>query len=86
MLCRIFLIALGVGYLAALFIYAGGPFGWLGAEWDQLSAVVLMIVGLPWVLFPLGPLIDQAYWPAVAVAAPLLNLAIIRVICRRLAD
>lgn len=81
--CRTFLIILGLAYLVAVVIHVVGTFGWLSLDWDPLSVVVLIILGLPWILFPLGALIDQAYWPAVAAAAPLFNLAIVRLICRR---
>lgn len=84
-MCRGLLTVLTVAYVVVLVGYATDSFGWLDAETAPLSAVVLMILGLPWILFPLGHLIDQAYWPVVGAVAPLFNLVILRLICRRLA-
>lgn len=61
-------------YVVALFLLAVGTFGWFGQEQDPLSGVFLMPLGLPWNL-----LADRlgASGPAVAISAPLANLAIL---------
>ena len=83
MVCRVVQVAFLLVFLGALFIYAAGNLGWFGAETDPLSGVFLIVLGMPWVLFPLDTFIDQAYWPVVAMVAPIVNLAIIRWLCRR---
>lgn len=69
-------------YAVALFLLAASIWGWLGAERDPLSAVLLIPLGLPWNRF-----IDYfgGTSPAVlAMLAPALNLAILFSICSTL--
>lgn len=70
-------------YLAALALLLIGTFGLFGQERDPLSGVFLLPLGLPWNQF-LGRFPDAAL-PWLAAAAPLVNLAILRLICRLVA-
>ena len=82
--CRWIVWIVGILYLAALALLLIGTFGLFGQEQDPLAGVFLMPLGLPWVLgvdrFP------EAAWPWLAGTAPLLNLAILTLICRRMAS
>ena len=70
-------IVIGVLYLLALFLWAVGTFGWFGQEPDPLSAVFLIPIGLPWNRFGEGL--------AIALLAPLANVAILEGLSRLLA-
>lgn len=61
----------------ALFLWAVGTFGWFGQEPDPLSAVFLIPIGLPWNRFGEGL--------AIALLAPLANVAILEGLSRLLA-
>ena len=70
-------IVIGVLYLLALFLWEVGTFGWFGQEPDPLSAVFLIPIGLPWYRFGEGL--------AIALLAPLANVAILEGLSRLLA-
>lgn len=80
MFCRIFIAVFTILYLAAIFIFLTGVFGWFQQAKDPLSGVYLIPLGLPWVLgvdyFPEG------MWPWLGAFAPALNLGILVVLCR----
>jgi len=61
-------------YALALLALGAGVYGWFGTEQDPLSAVFLLPLGLPWNL-----LADKAgiEGPAVMIAAPAINAAIL---------
>lgn len=68
-------------YVMALALLAIGTFGWFGQDRDPLSAVLLVPLGLPWNIAA-----DRLFGlasPAVAVAAPLINLGILALLGRR---
>ena len=67
-------------YAAALFIWAVGTFGWFGQERDPLSAVYLVLLGLPWTIFAGGA--PDAALPWIGALAPLVNIAILRWLAR----
>lgn len=80
--CRIALILLGVAYLAALTLFAIGTLGLFGQERDPLAGVFLVPLGLPW-----NRMVDvfpEPLWPWLGAAAPLLNIAILAFICRKI--
>lgn len=64
--------------MAALF--AIGTFGLFGQEVDPLSGIFLLPLGLPWNRFLDG--FDEALRPWLAAAAPLVNLIVLKIICR----
>lgn len=70
-------------YIGALFLLLIGTFGWFGQERDPLSGVFLLPLGLPWNQF-LGAL-DDSLRPWATAAAPILNIAILKFLCARLA-
>lgn len=74
----------GALYLVALALLVIGTFGLFGQEQDPLSGVYLMPLGMPWVLWT-GELPDP-FLPWAAVLAPLLNIAILAFLCRRIRD
>lgn len=71
-------------YAAALFVWAVGTLGWFGQERDPLSAVFLVPLGLLWTLFASGA--PEATLPWIGGLAPLVNIAILRWLARRLAN
>ncbi len=73
----------GILYLAALALLLIGTFGLFGQERDPLAGVFLMPLGLPWVLWLDG--FPEVTLPWLAGMAPLINLAILMFLCRRLA-
>ncbi|MFZ7094369.1 hypothetical protein [Primorskyibacter sp. 2E233] len=67
-------------YVLALVILLIGIFGLFGQEKDPLSAVYLVPLGLPWLLFV--DWLPEVLLPSVGVLAPVLNLAILMFLCR----
>jgi hypothetical protein len=78
-LCRIVLILFTLFYLAALFLFFVGAFGWFGQERTPLAGVFLVPLGLPWNLWLDG--LSEAVLPLVAGLSPVLNIAILAAIC-----
>jgi hypothetical protein len=83
--CRVVFGVLVLAYLFALAVFAVGTFGWFGADEDPLAGAYLIILGMPWVLLPFDVVVGEAALPLVAILAPLVNLAIVWAVCRRLA-
>lgn len=82
--CRIIFRAFAVLYVLALVLLAIGTFGLFGAERDPLAGVFLMPLGLPWNrLFDSAP---DSLLPWLAAGAPLVNLCLIWLVCRRIGD
>ncbi|WOI58086.1 hypothetical protein [Palleronia sp. LCG004] len=81
--CRWSLRLLALVYVLALILFAIGWFGLFGADRDPLSAVFLMPLGLPWVLF--ADFLPEPLWPIAAALAPLLNFALLAALCRWIA-
>lgn len=71
-------------YLLALALLLTGTFGLFGQERDPLSGVFLIPLGLPWVLWTGG--FPEAWLPWLGAMAPLLNLAILKMLCRYFQD
>ena len=71
----------GALYLAALALLIIGTFGLFGQERDPLAGIFLIPLGLPWNLW-LDALPDPVR-PWLAALAPMLNLAILTLLCRR---
>ena len=77
--CRIILLVFAFFYLLAIAVLAIGTFGLLGQERDPLSAIYLIPLGLPWVLFiDFSP---EWFLPWIGVLAPLLNLLLLTLFC-----
>lgn len=68
-----------VAYLAALFLFLAGNFGWFGSETGPLAGVFLAPLGLPWNrmlhAFP------RQLLPWLAAGAPIVNILILTLIC-----
>ncbi len=79
MICKAVLSVLVVAYLGALFVLATGTFGWFGQQPDPLSGVFLIPLGLPWVLIS----VPETFSVALGVCSPLINLALIWLLCRK---
>ena len=45
---RIAVIAFGLAYVLALFVYLIGVYGWFGVTKDPLAGAILAVLGLPW--------------------------------------
>lgn len=78
-LCRAVILVFAALWILALLVFAIGTFGWFGQERDPLSAVYLVLLGLPWnraadIAGPAGPLL--------AIVAPGVNLLLLVAICR----
>ena len=80
--CKFTIAALLLLYITALAILVVGTYGLFGAERDPLSGVFLVPLGLPWNRL-LADLPD-ALLPWVGVAAPLVNLLLLWLLCRAL--
>lgn len=80
--CRTALIVFTLLYVAALFLFLVGTFGWFGQEADPMSGLFVLPLGLPWNQFT-APLPDRLL-PWAAALAPLLNIAILSAMCRYL--
>ncbi len=78
--CQWVVRIVGVLYLFALALLLIGTFGLFGQERDPLAGVFLMPLGLPWVLWLDG--FPEALLPWLAAFAPVLNLAILTLLCR----
>lgn len=70
-------------YLVALALLLIGTFGLFGQERDPLAGVFLMPLGLPWVLWL--DRLPEPILPFAGALAPLINLTILRLVCRNLA-
>ena len=81
-LCRVLLLVLVGFYLFALVILLVGTFGLFGQERDPLSAIFVVMLGLPWTR--LVDVFPELIQPWLAAATPLVNIAILWAICRRL--
>jgi hypothetical protein len=81
-LCRIAVILFALLYLAGLFLFFVGAFGWFGQERTPLAGVFLVPLGLPWNLWLDG--LSEAVRPVAAGLTPILNLAILAAACTRL--
>jgi len=72
-------VALYVLALGGLII---GTFGFFGSARDPLSGLFLIPLGLPWVLAV--DRFSETQWAWLAAAAPLINILVLLLICRRL--
>lgn len=79
-MCRMVTLAFGLFYVAALFVFLVGTFGWFGQERDPLSGVFLLPLGVPWVIF--GDVVPEGGKAFFAAVAPALNLFLLSLICR----
>ena len=82
MLCKITIWVFVLLWTGAAFIFATGTFGWFGEPQDPLSGVFLIPLGFPWIRAI--ELVPEAVKPLFAVVVPLLNLAILVLICRQM--
>ena len=80
-MCRVLVRVFVALYAFALLVFLAGTFGLFGAEQDPLSGVLLIPLGWPWNQFV--DVAPEATWPWLAALAPLVNLAILRALCRR---
>ena len=64
----------------AVILLVVGTYGLLGQEKDPLSAVFLIPIGLPWVFWIDG--LSEPLRPIAAIFAPLINIAVLWLICR----
>lgn len=71
-------------YLVALVLLLIGTFGLFGQERDPLAGVFLVPLGLPWVVWMDG--LPDALLPWVGIFAPLINLAVLALLCRGFAS
>jgi hypothetical protein len=79
-MCKWFLGAFVLLYVAALALLVIGTFGLLGSPRGPLAGVFLVPLGLPWNLLLDG--FPDALRPWFAAGAPLLNALILWVACR----
>jgi hypothetical protein len=78
--CKWFVFLFAGTYLLAMVLLTISIFGLFGQETDPLSAVYLVPLGLPWVLF--FDRMPGLFLPWIGVLAPLLNIAILVALCR----
>jgi hypothetical protein len=82
-LMRVVFLGLIALYVIALLLWAIGTFGWFGQGRDPLSAVFLVLLGLPWNRFVEAA--PAAALPWFGALAPLLNIAVAGWLARYLA-
>ena len=70
---RIAVIAFGLAYVLALFVYMIGTYGWFGLAKDPLAGAFLALLGLPWNLVDRPDGLGSIF----GVFAPLVNLCLI---------
>jgi hypothetical protein len=78
--CWAAVIVFALLYASAIALLLIGTFGWFGNERDPLAGVFLAPLGWPW-----NRLVDfapESLWPWLAAAAPVVNLAILALLCR----
>ena len=80
-ICNVVVLTFAAFYVAALLVFLTGTFSWFGQATDPLSGVFLLPLGLPWVLGVEGA--PDSVRPWLAALAPLLNLAVLVWVCRR---
>lgn len=78
--CKSVVAVFGLLYLAALALFVIGRFGLFGSPSGPLAGVFLVPLGMPWV--PMIDVLPEPLWPWAAAGAPLVNLAILTVLCR----
>jgi hypothetical protein len=78
--CQIVTILLALLYVAALFLFFTGRFGWFGQEPTPLAGVFLAPLGLPWNYLLDG--LSESLRPWAAGLTPMLNIAILVGFCR----
>lgn len=78
MFCRVALVCFGLVYALALFLFLTGTYGWFGQQTDPLSGIFLIPLGLPWNLIDA----PEAMLPALGIGAPLINIALLWLLCR----
>ncbi|MCC1494525.1 hypothetical protein [Cognatishimia sp. F0-27] len=78
--CKIIVGLFGLLWVLAIALFLIGQFGLFGQDADPLAGVFLVPLGLPWNRFiDIAP---EALWPWLAALAPLINLALLSMICR----
>ena len=83
LLCRWIVRLFALAYLVALALLVIGTFGLFGQERDPLSGVVLVPLGLPWNRWV--DMLPQGLPMWGMILAPVLNLIILRALCRAVA-
>jgi hypothetical protein len=80
--CKYLTIAFAAAYVVALAIYLTGTYGWFGQEPDALSGIFLIPLGFPWILLD----VPENFSALFGAGAPLINLALLWIVCRRFAS
>ncbi|MCB1394443.1 MAG: hypothetical protein H6898_07605 [Rhodobacter sp.] len=83
LLCRWIVRLFALAYLVALALLVIGTFGLFGQERDPLSGVFLVPLGLPWNRWV--DMLPQGLPMWGMILAPVLNLIILRALCRAVA-
>lgn len=78
--CSLVVYGLTALYLVALALFLVGTFGLFGQTSDPLAGVFLIPLGLPWNM--LSDHIGEPFKPVFAALAPVINILILRVLCR----
>lgn len=78
--CKWVIGSFALFYMLALVVLVIGVFGLFGQDRDPLSAVYLVPLGLPWVLWTDGA--PEMMLPWIAALAPALNLGILIALCK----
>ncbi len=81
--CKWTVLTYLVLWVLAVILLIIGTFGVFGQERDPLSGVFLLPLGLPWALWTDG--LPETLRPVAAGLAPLVNIGILKLLCRALA-
>lgn len=79
--CKIVFYGFLALYVVALMLLVIGSFGLFGSERDPLAGVFLVPLGVPWSLMASDA--PEAMLPWIGAGAPLVNLLLIGLLCRR---
>lgn len=79
-MCRKVFNVFLVLYLIAIGLFLSGTFGLFGSDTGPLAGIFLIPLGMPWVF--LSDFFPTQFAPWIGIGAPLINLLLIRMICR----
>jgi len=79
-MCKIIIWIFTLLYVVALALFLIAYFGLFGSPSGPLDGIFLIPLGLPWNLAI--DYLPESTWPWLGAIAPLINLVILRMICR----
>lgn len=78
-MCRWTVILFTALYLISAVLFLIGTFGLFGSETGPLAGIFLIPLGIPWIF--LSDFVPTGFALWLGLCAPLINLALIRIVC-----